>query len=144
MWFTDPATHSVGSVTTGDVPVITEHRLTPDAQPRSIALAPDGSLWVTDHRALVKIDPSDGSASVVTLEAADAVLNDLLVAPDGTIWVSEAGPYLLHVRADGSTIERVELPKGVLYADGIARATEGTIWTAATDANMIVSVAPRG
>ena len=54
------------------------------------------------------------------------------------------GPYLLHVRADGSTIEKIKLPAGALYADGIARASDGTIWAAAGDANMIVSVAPRG
>jgi sugar lactone lactonase YvrE len=78
------------------------------------------------------------------LPGADATLNDLLVSPDGTIWVSEDGAFLLHVRPNGSLIERVKLPKGAVYADGIAQAADGTIWAAATDANLVVSVAPGG
>jgi virginiamycin B lyase len=146
MWFTDPGTGAVGSVSTGAAPTVTEHLVGAGAEPRSIAVAPDGSLWVTltDQRALATVDPSDGSATVVPLAVADATLNDLLVAPDGTLWVSEAGPYLLHVRTDGSTIERIKLPEGARYADGIARAADGTIWVAATDANLIVAVASRG
>jgi virginiamycin B lyase len=144
MWFTDPGTGSVGSVVTAGTPSLTEYPLGEGRQPRSIAVAPDGSPWITlsDQKALARIDPSNGSATVVRLPAADAVLNDLLVAPDGTIWVSEAGPFLLHVRADGSTIERIRLPGGVRYTDGIALAPDGTVWAAATDANTIVSVAP--
>jgi virginiamycin B lyase len=144
MWFTDPGTSSVGSVSTGSVPTVTEHPVAATAQPRSIALAPDGTLWITDREALAKIDPSDGSATVVHVKAADGTLNDLLVASDGTIWMSEDGPYLLHVNPDGSLIERVKLPQGAKYADGIAQAPDGTIWAAATDANLIVSVAPGG
>jgi len=144
MWFTDPGTGSVGSITSASAPVVTEHRLSEGASPRSIALAPDGALWVTDRRGLQRIDPSNVSATFVPVKAADGLLNELLVAPDGTIWMSEAGPYLLHVRTDGSLIERIKLPAGAKNADGIAMAPDGTIWAAATDANMIISVAPRG
>ncbi len=144
MWFTDLGTGSVGSVSAGGTPAIVEHPLGHGAKPRSIALSPDGTLWVTltNQRALAKIDPEDGAATLVPLPAADATLNDLLVSPDGTIWVSEEGSFLLHVRTDGSLIERIELPAGVHYADGLARASDGTVWAAATDANMLVEVAP--
>ena len=143
MWFTDPGTGAVGSIGTQNPPIITEHVIGNGAQPRSVAVAPDGSVWVTTRRELARVDPSTGTATLVKV-GAGGVLNDLLVAPDGTLWVSEVGPYLLHVRPDGSAIERVKLPGGAQYADGIARADDGTIWAAATDANMIVSVAPRG
>ena len=147
MWFTDPGTGSVGRVGTESTPTITEFPVSGGFLPRSIATAPDGTLWVTltnqgGPRALARIDPSDGSSKVVRLDAADGTLNDLVVAPDGTLWVSQDAGSLLHVRPDGSLIVRVQLPDGVEYADGIALASDGTVWAAATDATALISVAP--
>jgi virginiamycin B lyase len=145
MWFTDPGTGAVGRVTTASSPSGEERLIAGGGhQPRSIAAAPDGSLWVTltDERALAEIDPTTGDARIVPVKGATGTLNDLLVAPDGTIWISEAGPYLLHVKTDGATIERVKLPDGIVYTDGLSQAPDGTIWAAATDASALVAVTP--
>jgi virginiamycin B lyase len=147
MWFTDPGTRAVGRVGTERTPTITEFPVVGGYAPRSIASAPDGALWVTltsrtGPRALARIDPSNGSSRIVRLDAADGTLNDLLIAPDGTLWVSQDAGALLHVRPDGSLIERVKLPDGIAYTDGLARAADGTIWAAATDASALVAVSP--
>jgi virginiamycin B lyase len=148
MWFTDPGTGSVGRVGTESTPTVTEFPVAGGDLPRSIAAAPDGALWVTltsqtGPRAVARIDPSNGSSRIVRLDPADGALNDLLVDPDGTLWVSQDAGFLLHVRPDGSLIERVKLPDGIDYTDGLARAADGTIWAAATDASALVAVEPR-
>jgi streptogramin lyase len=135
-------------VGTESTPTVTEFPVAGGDLPRSIAAAPDGALWVTltsqtGPRAVARIDPSNGSSRIVRLDPADGALNDLLVDPDGTLWVSQDAGFLLHVRPDGSLIERVKLPDGIDYTDGLARAADGTIWAAATDASALVAVEPR-
>jgi virginiamycin B lyase len=144
MWFTDPASQAIGQVSAGTQPNVREFPVSA-GKPRSISLGSDGSLWVTflSGHMLGKVDPSDGSVQVIPVAGATADLNDLAVASDGTLWISEQGPYVLHARPDGSTIERVKLPGGAIYADGISIAPDGTVWTAVTDANMIVSISPK-
>ena len=52
---------------------------------------------------------ADGTADTTLLTDAQGIDSEGLVAlPDGTFWISdEYGPFLLHVAADGTTIERI-------------------------------------
>jgi len=142
MWFTDPRTGSVGKVTTTGTPTVTEYLIGKHSDPHSIATGADGTLWATlgAARSLAKIDPATGAAVTIPVKGATGALNDLVVAPDSTLWLSQDAPYLLHVRPDGSLIRKVKLPGGATDADGLALAPDGSLWAAATDGNMIVSV----
>jgi virginiamycin B lyase len=144
MWFTDPSTDSIGEVTTGSSVTVHETLVARGAQPRSIAAGADGTLWATlpTLRALAKIDPATGISTVIQIHGVTEDLNALAVAPDGSLWVSGTGPWIYHVGADGSLIQRYRLPAKAGYADEIAIDPSGRVWTVATDANLIVSIAP--
>jgi virginiamycin B lyase len=143
MWFTNTVADAIGKVSTGATPTVTEYPVGKGTQPRSIALAPDGSIWATlAHRELAKIDEGTGSSTIVKLPAVDENLNAIAVAQDGTIWLTGEGPWVYHVNADGSLIKKYKLPSGAKYADEIAIDGQGIVWTTATDANMIVAIDP--
>ncbi len=141
MWFTDPRTRSLGTISAGSgTPTIREYRVTDGSDPRSIAAGPDGTLWVTFPKAGIGRVDSPSSVHMVTVAAAKDPINNLAVAGDGSIWLTTAGRDILHVRPNGSLIRRFTMPGAAVGADGISIAPDGTVWAAATDANMIVEI----
>jgi virginiamycin B lyase len=144
VWFTDAGTDAIGrAVTHGDAePTFEEYPLGRGVEPRSIAAAPDGTVWVTlpEQRALAMLPVAGGTPTIVEVEGLDAPPNDLVLAEDGSIWITEQGSDVLHVRPDGSLIERVRLPGGATYADGLAIDPNGDVWTVASDSDLLVRI----
>ena len=141
IWFTDPRTRSIGTITGSDAtPMIAEHRVRDGSVPRSIATGPDGSVWVTlPKTGIGRVDPS-GSVQPVGVRIGNDAINNLAIAKDGTVWLTTTGRSILHVRPDGSLIRRFLMPVGAVGADGIAIGPDGTVWAAATDANLLVEI----
>jgi virginiamycin B lyase len=142
IWFTDPRTRSIGTITGSDgTPTIVEHRVPDGSVPRSIATGPDGSVWVTlPKTGIGRVDPS-GSVQPVGVRIGNDAINNLAIAKDGSVWLTTTGRSILHVRPDGSLIRRFLMPVGAVGADGIAIGPDGTVWAAATDANLLVEIA---
>ena len=143
LWFTDPRTRSIGTISYAGTPTIVEYPILDGSDPRSIAAGVNGTMWVTLPKVpgIGRVD-APGSVHTFRVGAAKDSLNDLAVAEDGTIWLTTAGRSILHVRPDGTLIQRVTMPDGAVGADGIAVASDGTVWAAATDANMVVEITP--
>ena len=142
LWFTDPRTRSVGTISyAAGTPTIVEYPILDGSDPRSIAAGQNGTMWVALPKVpgIGRVD-APGSVHTFRVDAAKDPLNDLAVADDGTIWLTTAGRDILHVRPDGTLIRRVAMPAGAVGADGIAVASDGTVWAAATDANMVVEI----
>jgi len=142
IWFTDPRTRSIGTITGSDgTPMIDEHRVRDGSVPRSIATGPDGSVWVTLPKIGIGRVDASGSVRTVGVRIGNDAINNLAIAKDGTIWLTTTGRWILHVRPDGALIRRFVMPGGAAGADGIAIGPDGTVWAAATDANLLVEIA---
>src|SRR6476660_8814353 len=141
IWFTDPRTRSIGTITGSDgTPMIDEHRVRDGSVPRSIATGPDGSVWVTLPKIGIGRVDASGSVRTVGVRIGNDAINNLAIAKDGTLWLTTTGRSILHVRPDGSLIRKVVMPGGAVGADGIAIGPDGTVWAAATDANLLVEI----
>jgi len=145
IWFTDPRTRSIGTITGSDgTPMIVEHQVRDGSVPRSIATGPDSSVWVTlPKTGIGRVDPS-GSVQPVGVRIGNDAINNLAIASDGTVWLTTTGRSILHVHPDGALIRRFVMPGGAVGADGIAIGPDGTVWAAATDANLLVEIARAG
>jgi RHS repeat-associated protein len=136
---------------------------TPDGQlvgdmefPRSILLAPDGSLYVDDFDDLRKISP-DGIIDTLST----ASVRDLELGPDGfvyyisnndnKIWkTSPDGGQIVHVAGLGGTGRYSSIYDGGPAVDaairpgGIALAPDGTLYITDRIADVILKVSPEG
>src|SRR5262249_24007935 len=143
MWFTDPSTNGIGRATLDGSSVVEGRYDIGEYSPRGIVSAPDGSLWValtSGPAALLRIDPSTGESSVVPIAGATTGIQHVAVASDGTLWVTQ-GTYAMHIRPDGSTIEKVPYPKGVSISDtAITVAPDGDVWVADLEGSALFQI----
>jgi sugar lactone lactonase YvrE len=64
------------------------------------------------------------------------------VAPDGTLGLTQEAPFVLHLSATGALLDRVRLPGGARFADGIAIDADGVAWAATVSGNSLVEIHP--
>ena len=118
-----------------------------DGEPNGLALAEDGTIWITDHRnGLMTLDPRSGTVtprlSRLRREGFNG-LNDLLFGPDGTLYFTDQGQTGMHdptgrvfaLRTDG----RVDLMLDTIPSpNGMALSPCGrTLYVSVTRANQV-------
>ncbi len=136
---------------------------TPDGQlvgdmefPRSMLLAPDGSIYVNDFDDLRKISPDGTIDTLTTTSAHDLELGPdgyiyFISAPDSKVWkIPSDGGEEIHVAGLGGTGSYSSIYDGGLAVDaaiqpsGIAVAPDGTLYISDRRADVVLKVSPSG
>ncbi|HYU17903.1 MAG TPA: glycosyltransferase family 39 protein, partial [Chloroflexota bacterium] len=117
------------------------------AEPRGVAAAPDGTIYVADARGgqVNKLD-SDGRRTLAWSHPDLAEPVDVAVGRDGRPWVldSERG-WLIRFEPDGTVSTRIAGPSVGLYRPrGVAIGTNGALYIAATGSNQVVKLSEDG
>lgn len=115
----------------------------------SIALAPDGSLWVIDgwtngfgsnpsNIRAQHLDSADGHI-IKQLEPGAVNGNTVRVAADGSLWTAGLSDQIRHISANGDVIAQFGIPvKDNPYVElGIDLAKDGSLWVAHSRFNAI-------
>jgi streptogramin lyase len=141
LWFTDPATKSLGRITTAGQ--ITERRL--PVAPRGIATGADGSVWFTataDH-AIGRVDPS-GQVTEFPQRRSLGIGPSIVAAVDGNFWFAVSGNRIGRITPAGQTT--FFAVKGGSGTADLAPGPDGNVWftTIGTDYKPVVVPGPIG
>ncbi|HEX6130653.1 MAG TPA: SMP-30/gluconolactonase/LRE family protein [Actinomycetota bacterium] len=111
--------------------------------PSGVAVAPDGSIWVTLRLAdaVVRLDRATQAFTTVPLDA-DARPSAVAIASDGAAWISETGLGRL-ARLTPAAVDAFELG-GATGPQGVALDVVGRVWVAEAAANAVTSFEPPG
>jgi len=93
MWFTDPADHSLGSVTTSGVLTSYTVGLNSGSSPSQLAVGSDGEVWFTDQGATRAIGVINQSGEIT--EYKNGLVGDpgqIVLGPNGNLWFTEDSP----------------------------------------------------
>jgi streptogramin lyase len=104
----------------------TVYPLPRNTMPGQVALAGDGSVWMTDeYRGVTRLSPSGGTKDFLTRD--EDFVHDIVAGPDGSIWVADD---LQVVRIDAAgKVTRRRAGGGRGFADAITSAG-GAVWVA--------------
>ncbi len=131
IWYDDPVANKVGvitkdgNVTSYDAPVINGSPASPQV---GIAVAKDGSVWVTSlaHNAIYRVDPGDGTFKKFDIATPEAQPEAITAGTDGALWfVMPAVHKIGRITTDGQITEYAQKLLGL---HGIAAGPEGAIW----------------
>ncbi len=131
IWFADPVGNKVGvitkdgNVTSYDAPVING---SPASPADGIAVADDGSVWVTStsHNAVYRVDPGDGTFKKFDIATPEAQPAAIAAGSDGALWfVMPAVGKIGRITTDGRITEYAQKLIGLR---GIAAGPGGAIW----------------
>jgi len=129
VWFTwaDAANVHVGRISTGGI--LAADSVTPPGGASDIALASDGSMWITqpNGNGVAKITPS-GAVSNVPVPTAAAGPGSIVAGPDGNLWITETkAGNVARVTTSGEVTEfKVNRPGSSPTA--ITVGPENTLW----------------
>jgi streptogramin lyase len=80
------------------------YRLPHDTLPGRLALAGDGSVWMTDeYRAVTRLDPSGRTKDFLARD--EDFATDIVTGPDGAVWVAQ-GASVVRIDAAGQVKRR--------------------------------------
>jgi streptogramin lyase len=136
MWFTDPGTPAIGTVTTTGTFTEYTSGLQPNAKPYAIVAAADGNMWFSDYNGLTigKVR-KDGTITEYTNDKlTDTSAKGIAITPDGTPWVIGYGvpSVLAHLTHDHSIsfepFAEDFTPDGTLASDA-----DGNLWFTGQD-----------
>jgi virginiamycin B lyase len=112
---------------------------TPNAQPDAVALAPDGSLWVTltNVSRLLRVSP-DGTMKEFPVEGSPL---GVAVGKDGAVWFGAPGARRL-CRFDPETKKTTwtALPEAPM---ALAISPDGSVWVALGSGDKLARVVPK-
>jgi virginiamycin B lyase len=113
---------------------------TPNAQPQGIVVAPDGSIWFTEHNAdqIGELTPG-GSFNQYPIPTAASQPEGIAVAPDGSVWFTESNADKIGELTPGGSFN--EYPTAAASGpDQITIGPDGDPWFTATAGNRIGTV----
>ena len=130
------------------VPAIV-HRLRPGSQPRGLAVAPDGSVYVAETgtniggNAIARIAP-DGGLREFRAEGVGSPW-DIVVGPDGAVWFTQVGVGALG-RLDPATgaIRQFPLPTRGSQPEALVVGPDGALWGTEVAANRVFRMTTTG
>ena len=104
-------------------------------EPRAIAVAPDGSIWLADHSPN-RIQHARPDGSIIAQFSLDDMPNptsgysrefikNMHLGDDGSLWVVGA-QYIRHISSTGKLIKAFKLGSG--GSENIAIAKDGSVW----------------
>ena len=120
-------------------PVFTEFTggMTPNSLPSSVALGPDGNLWMGEARApgrIAKVTPAGGvtefTGGVTPGLRAGHVLTSVARGPDGNLWfgdfTNDGG--VVKITPSGAVTEYPRNLRSGTFTTGIAAGPDGNLW----------------
>ena len=124
IWFTEAKYFWVGRLTLdGPNASVTEFNVWPNSQPQGIAAGPDGNLWFSTGRPVVRIK-TDGAFTAFGAWDEHAPIT---AGPDGTLWLgNDGGGGVARIAMDGTLSAFPSV--GTSDASGITTGPDGSIW----------------
>lgn len=132
VWFAEPTVMSVTRLRDGRftryVMGTLAAKVSADAEPFGVAIAPDGAVWATLPSAdqLLRIAP-DGNTTAFDLPARNSGLGDIAVAPNGAVYFIEMTGNKIG-RFIGGRIEEFAVPTPGSGLTALAVAPDGAAW----------------
>jgi virginiamycin B lyase len=111
----------------------------------------DGNLWFVDNGVIGKIDPADGSVTVVATAGTtpgfdNGNLGPVTLGPDGNVWAVGVGHSAVSVTPAGDVTEHLISDTTDDYAS-ITTACDGNLWITSdveSDTDVIFRLTPSG
>jgi virginiamycin B lyase len=138
VWFSDPATTSIGRLDpTG---AVSRYALPPGRAPGQLAVGPDGSVWFATTGPAIGHLTSSGRLigyALPTKEAnplgagGDSAPGPMTAGPDGAMWFVETGADKVGRITPDGTITEYPLPgrdRRHANPEGIAAGSDGAVW----------------
>jgi virginiamycin B lyase len=121
---------------------VSDTALPAGAEPRGIAVGPDGALWFTEENAAgVGRMTTDGTVTGTWAMPSGSFLSDITAGPDGRMWFTEGGTRLKvgAITTDANhTITEYATPSGTL---AIASASQH-LWATEFYASEVIQIDP--
>jgi streptogramin lyase len=105
-------------------------RAAPTATPYDIAVAADGTVWLTQMYAANAVFRIDTSGAVTTLQLPVRCFGGrIAAAADATVWItSPESSTVVHLDAGGRLLELVNVPQDVTWTARPMLASDGALW----------------
>ncbi|HEV7919889.1 MAG TPA: hypothetical protein VGR02_03765 [Thermoanaerobaculia bacterium] len=105
-------------------------RIAPTATPYDIAVAADGTVWLTQMYAANAVFRLSASGDVTTLQLPVRCFGGrIAAAADATVWItSPESSTVLHLDAGGRLLELVDVPNDVDWTVRPLLAADGALW----------------
>jgi len=130
LWFTEPATNSVGKITTSGA--ITKFPIpTAGSEPRGITAGPDGNLWFTEASGnnVARITTTGAITEFPTATGSGAT--SITKGPDGNLWFTEYNADKIGRITTTGAITEFPIPvlaDGATKPGGITAGPDGNLW----------------
>lgn len=134
MWFTDQAGPVLGRISMSGVvtpyplPALPENDLQ-----TGLSAGPDGNVWVTTERSIMRVAPTTQAVTVFTDGLSASKLNDITPGKDDNLWftdVNDANPAIGRITTDGTVRLFPTAASGGAFANAIAAGLDGNLWFA--------------
>jgi virginiamycin B lyase len=130
IWYVDPVVNKVGYITvdgnvvTYDAPSVNGMPL----DPAGIAVAADGSVWVTSVglNAVFRVDPGSGAFTRFDIATPNAQPGEITRGPNGDLWFNMRAIGKIGRITTAGTI--TEYPANVIGIDTLALGPDGAMW----------------
>lgn len=108
----------------------TTERLAPTATPYDLAVAADGTVWLTQLFAANVIYHIQALGGVTPLQLPVRCYGGrIAAAPDGTVWItSPESSSAVRIGAFGDVLELIKLPKDIIWTERPLLTADGSLW----------------